>query len=540
MPKSPDLYSPILSLGGGVTEALRTDARGPDEHDVLSTLLSEVRRFCGKSVDGAAIDARGKLGDEILSAVAERGWFGLTIPEAYGGAGLTLKAACRVVTELASFNGSLGTCVGLHSGLALYSLIHLASDSLKERYLPEIASGQRIAAFAATEPSAGSDIGAMQSLLREEGGKLLLRGSKCYVTNGALAGMLTTVAKSPGLGGARAGHTLMVIDPAWPGVTRHGEEHKLGLKGSSTITIDYEDVVVPRDHLVGEPSLGLEYAHRALTWGRTFMAAGCLGPARAAIAQTEEHTATRTQFGRPLLRFPLVRQQLAAARAEVYAIESMIRLVCESYDAGLTDIALPSAAAKITASEGAWRVVDRCLQLLGGIGYMEDAGMARRMRDLRVTRIFEGANDVLRLSLASATLGWPADPTTNCPSLASLSDGPLAAVASATDGTVARLLDTLRRIRKKYGFRLFDRQVLQAHLADAIVATYGAVACVLRARGAAPGTAAGSREIATATLAVRAAVHRANDALVRAEDPEQDAEQALVETVLGETGADPS
>src|SRR5512141_1404316 len=147
MAKTPDLFSPILAQGDALVPALRSDARDQDEEDVLSVVLDEIRRFCPKRVDGAAIDQRGKLGDELLGEVAERGWFGLTIPEQYGGAGLSIKAACRVVTELTAFNGSLGTCIGLHSGLALYSLIHLASEDLRARYLPEVASGRRIAAF---------------------------------------------------------------------------------------------------------------------------------------------------------------------------------------------------------------------------------------------------------------------------------------------------------------------------------------------------------------------------------------------------------
>jgi alkylation response protein AidB-like acyl-CoA dehydrogenase len=530
MAKSPDLFSPILAQGDALVPALRSDARDQDEQDVLSVVLDEIRRFCPKRVDGAAIDQRGKLGDELLGEVAERGWFGLTIPEPYGGAGLSIKAACRVVTELTAFNGSLGTCVGLHSGLALYSLIHLASEDLRARYLPEVALGQRIAAFAATEPGAGSDIAAMQATLREENGELRLTGSKCYVTNGGIAGLLTTVARSPGMGGARAGYALVVIDPAWPGIVRQAEEKKLGLKGSSTISIDYEGVLVPRDHVVGDLSLGLEYAHRALTWGRTFMAAGCLGSARAAVAQTEEHVRTRVQFGRPLVRFALVRHQLAGAVADVYATESMIRLVCHGFDQNLFDIALPSAAAKVLASERAWAVVDSCLQLLGGIGYIEDAHMARRLRDLRVTRIFEGANDVLRLHLASATLGWATSPLAGCPRLEAIVPPPVARLASRADRTLGEVLGAVAAVRKQHGFRLFERQVLQTHLADALIEALGAVACVLRAARSSPD----SVELATAELAVERCTRRAARALSGIEQAGDERRQGLADRITGE------
>jgi acyl-CoA dehydrogenase len=273
--------------------------------------------------------------------------------------------------------------------------------------------------------------------------------------------------------------------------------------------------VVPPDHVIGEASLGLEYAHRALTWGRTFMAAGCLGPAQATIAQVEEHAATRVQFGRPLLKFPLVRHQLAECRALVYAMESVIRLVCHGFDSGSFDIALPSAVAKILCSESAWAVVDRGIQILGGLGYMEDANLARRLRDLRVTRIFEGANDVLRLSLASATLGWVTDPLAGA-----------RPAGTRADALVARVIALVDRVRKQHGVRLFDRQVLQSHLADAIISAYGALACAIRA------AEARGQELATAEFAMRLLTERADAAMAAAEHLDEASDRARVDAVL--------
>ncbi len=480
-------------------------------------------------MDGRTIDERGALGTAVVQGAAERGFFGLTIPERYGGAGLSLGAACRATTELAGHNGSLGTCVGLHSGLALYSLIHVAEEELRERYLPEVAEGRRLASFAATEPEAGSDLGAIRSTLSEApDGTLQLSGTKCYVTNGGLCGVLTTVARSPGLGGARAGHTMVVLDPTWPGVTRHGEEKKLGLKGSSTITVDFDNVVIPRDHVIGEASLGLEYAHRALTWGRTFMAAGCLGPAKAAAAQAEEHARTRAQFGRPLIRFPLVRHTLCGAKADVYAMESTIRLVCAGFDRSAFDIALPSTAAKVFVSETAWNVVDGCLQLLGGLGYMEEANMARRLRDLRVTRIFEGANDVLRLHLAAATLGWDPAASEGCATLSSRAPEGLVPIYTKAEATLAEVMTLVAQVRKKHGFRLFDRQLLQWHLADAIIHAYAMLATALRCSGGAPDPV----ERATAALAIEAQCQRVALALHRASHCDDDHEKARADVLL--------
>jgi alkylation response protein AidB-like acyl-CoA dehydrogenase len=516
------LLTSVLRAPLDFATGVAREARDEDEAEVLSELLHVVRRFCRAHVDGAAIDARGSLGPDLLAGIGELGWFGLTIPAEYGGAGLSVKAATRVVTELAAFNGSLGVCVGLHSGLGLYSLLHYGNAELKQRYLPEIAAGERITSFAATEPSAGSDLTAMRTTLSERDGRLWLNGSKCYVTNGGVCGLVTVVARSPGLGGARAGHTMVAVDPSWGGVHRQGEEKKLGLKGSSTLTLDFDEVEIPRDHVIGQLAQGMDHAHQALTWGRTFMAAGCLGSARAALEEGRAHTAERVQFGRPLAEFPLVREQTAGVLADTYASESIIRLVCDLYEAKQGDIGLDSAIAKIFGSESAWEVVDRCLQLMGGVGYIEEAGMARRLRDVRVTRIFEGANDVLRLHLASAVLSWPSEELAELPPLAPHVVAPLAEAASRFDAVAHELGVTLLEIRKRLAFRLFQRQVVQALMADAIIAVYGMLAVLLRALGRAKKSGCSEVGLALPELACRrleGRARRALDLLRVSEDP---------------------
>lgn len=526
-----DLFTPVIQAAAKIGPRLTRSGRNEEEATVLNSLLREVNRYCEKQIDGLAIDKRGALGKEVLDAVAERGWFGLTIPEQYGGAGLSMSAATRVVSELSTYNGSLATCVGLHSGLALYSLIHLATPELRAKYLPEIATGERIAAFCATEPNAGSDIAAMKTVLVEEGGELKLRGSKCYVTNGGFAGMLTVVASSPGLGGARSGHTMVVVDPAWPGVSRQAEENKLGLKGSSTITIDFDDVVIPRDHVIGEFSKGLDLAHEALTWGRSFMAAGCLGSALAAVREARAHIAERTQFGRTLDQFPLVREQMAGAIADVYAIESVVRLVCDIFDDG-RGIALDSTVAKVLASERTWNVIDRGVQLMGGAGFIEETGMPRRLRDVRVTRIFEGANDVLRLHLASATLGWPKAALTSIPALSPSVRKPLEEPAREFDTLIAELGAELATIQKTYGFKLFQRQPLQAAMSDAIIPAYGMMAVLIRASAAIGDGGDASVELATARLAAARLHAEARTALDVVRRGADDGALALADAVL--------
>jgi alkylation response protein AidB-like acyl-CoA dehydrogenase len=506
------------TLRGRAALAPRMAQDASDEADVLPAILQEVRDFCATEVDGAKIDRDGRLGSDLLGQVAARGWFGLTVPTRFGGAGLSLAGATRVVSELAAHNGSLGTCVGLHSGLALHALLHWGHPAVQERLLPEVAQGKRIASFAATEPGAGSDISAVRTIVREIDGKLFLDGSKCYVTNGGLAGLVTVLARSPGLGGARAGHTLVLVDPRASGVSRSREENKLGLKGSSTVTIEFEHVEIPREHLLGELSKGLEHAHQALCWGRTFMAAGCIGSARGALDDAVEHTKTREQFGRALARFPLVSESLARARAEVYAAQATLRLVCALADSGAGDILLPSSIVKVLASETAWNVVDRALQLMGGAGYIEDHGMARRLRDVRVTRIFEGANDVLRVSLASAALAWPA---AELESLSASGNEALALEARAWDEAFARFVTALRELKKTWGFRLFEQQAIAAAFADAMIALFAALAVIERASAEHPDRPALPR------LALALLLDQADASLARALTPRAPALDAL-------------
>jgi hypothetical protein len=228
----------------------------------------------------------------------------------------------------------------------------------------------------------------------------------------------------------------------------------------------------------------MEQAHRALTWGRTFMAAGCLGVAESALRQARAYTAQRVQFGRPLAELPLVRDQTAEALADTYTADSVLRLVCALHDAGLSGIGLESAIAKVYASEAAWAVVDRCLQLMGGVGYIEDTGMARRLRDVRVTRIFEGANDVLRLHLGSSVLGWKRQQLSDPPPLLPHAPPALVDAAGRFDELLGQLLFRLAAIRSSLAFRLFQKQALQVLMADAIIAVYAMLAVLLRTSGA--------------------------------------------------------
>jgi alkylation response protein AidB-like acyl-CoA dehydrogenase len=375
---------------------------GPSDIDVIDLLLPDVKRFLARDVDGAAIDRDGEIPRAVRDGVARLGLFGMTIPETYGGGGLRLGAACRVISEVARVDRSVAIMIGLHVGLGTRGLVELGADTLRSRWLPLLASGQCIASFAATEAGAGSDLTAIRTTGRTFSGGLRIDGEKSYVTNGRFAGLFTLLVRTPGLGGDRA-HSLVCVPADARGVLIGKEEDKLGIRGSSTVPVSFDGVIVPTDHILGSPGRGLEQAHALLVWGRTLMSAGCVGAAQGALDATLEYVAARRQFGHAIGEFAATRAHVAWMVARKYAMESLVRSIADAHARG-ESIETDSAIAKVFCSEGAFETCDRAVQLHGAVGFLEATGVARLLRDCRVTRIFEGANDVLLLRIGAALL----------------------------------------------------------------------------------------------------------------------------------------
>lgn len=477
-----DPFTSLLDAWDTASEDAALGGLDESEAEIVHELGAMVDKFCTAEVDSLAVDREGRLGRRILDGAAERGLFGVTVPSEHGGAGLSMLATTRVVSALARHDGSLATTVGLHSGLALAALCEHGSPALRARYLPDVAAGRRVASFAATEPEAGSDIASLRTTAELDGGELVLRGDKVYVTNGGFAGLVTVLARTPGLGGARAGTSLLVVDPSWPGVQRAREEHKMGLRGSSTVAIGFDDVRVPLDHVIGEPGKGLELFQRALWWGRTLLSAGCLGSAEGAIGRAIEHVRSRKQFGRTLSRFGLVRRHVAVMRARELAMSSLLGAVGSGHGRG-RDVGWESSACKLACSEGAFEVIDTALQLHGGAGYLEETGLSRRLRDCRVTRIFEGANDVLRIHLGAAVLSWDKDTAPARPRLAAHVGEPLTGLAARVDAEADLALAEIVKTARAAGFRLVERQLVLARMADALADLYAVFATFARVEG---------------------------------------------------------
>lgn len=379
--------------------------------DVVEPLLRAVHDFANRHIAALRIDAERRIPREVLEGMAELGLFGITLPEEYGGAALPALAACRVVAAMAQHDRSVATTLGLHLGLGTRGLVAWGAPELKAKFLPDLASGRHIAAFATTEPGAGSDLSAIatRGVARER--TLVLNGQKIYVTNGGFAQVYTVTASTPGLGGAARGTSLVTFSADTPGVTRLGEEHKLGLKGSSTITLMLEDAEVPLSHVLGTPGTGGEQLAHVLSWGRLLLSSGCLGSARFSLQRAIAHVHERKQFGKVLAAQEVVQRQLTEMSARVLAMRALVEAAAQA-EHDWAELARLTTSAKVVCSEGAWSVCDLALQLHGGSGYIEDTGLALPLRDARVPRIFEGANDVLLTHLGMLELGRAWTPAT--------------------------------------------------------------------------------------------------------------------------------
>jgi alkylation response protein AidB-like acyl-CoA dehydrogenase len=457
--------------------------RDAEEVETIEMIEDAVRRFGERHIDDAQIDAQADIPSDLLAKMAEMGLFGLTIAKEYGGAGLSMKGACRVCDCLAQVDRSVGVTVGLHAGLGLRGLNYFGSDELKKRYLPDMATGKLIAAFSITEPDAGSDIASVRTTGTEDGDHLIINGSKCFVTNGSFAGVTTIVARTPGLAGSRRGHSMILVPLDLPGIQRDAEEHKLGIKGSSTCSIHFEDVRVPQSHILGRPSRGLDHMNHVLSWGRTMMAGGCIGLATSAFRRTIEQVTNRRQFNRPIGEFGMVREMVARMRALLFGMESTIRLTTRLEDEQPESIVWESSVAKIFNSESAWQITDDAVQLHGGSGFIEETGVARLLRDCRITRIFEGANELLRFHMASAAFTWKPEPILESPGLEPLLDAPLKECGRIFDPLLRKLAEVLRTKKKAHGLKIFQRQMDQRRVADAAISLYVMLALLVRAQG---------------------------------------------------------
>ncbi len=375
-----------------------------EEEENLKLILDSIRQFAKDHVDSETIDKQGEIPKEVLDGLAELGLFGMSIPEEYEGYGFSTTAYNRVFEEIAGIDGSLAVTLGAHQSIGLKALLLHGTEEQKKKYLPKLASGEWLAAFALTEPGAGSDAAGIQStaILDETNNHYVLNGNKIWITNGGLADLFTVFAKAPVGDSGEKKITAFIVTRDMEGFSSGKEEEKLGIHGSSTTEINFDNVKVPVENMIGPVGKGFKVAMEVLNSGRLGLAAGCVGGMKQLTAMSVEYAKNRKQFNTPIADFEMIQDKISRMVVDTFAAESMVYLTTALIDKGDVDYSLESAMSKIFASEALWRTVNESMQIAGGIGYSQEFPYERALRDSRINLIFEGTNEVLRLFVALA------------------------------------------------------------------------------------------------------------------------------------------
>jgi alkylation response protein AidB-like acyl-CoA dehydrogenase len=369
-----------------------------EEQETLKTVFSSFGSWLkGKENDFRKWDKQGELPKEFLSEMKEFGLFSFIVPEQFGGLGLSATAYSRVLQELSRYDSSMAITAGAHSSIGMKGLVLFGTEEQKKKYLPKLASGEMIACFCLTEPSAGSDAAGIKSKAVKEGSDWVLNGEKIWITNGGIADFFTVFARTDTSEGQI---TAFIVTRDMAGVSTGPHEDKMGLRASSTVTVSFENVRIPAENVLGEVGKGFKIAMKILNSGRSGLGGGCIGGMKKAIALSTKQAKSRTQFGKTISEFGLVKQKIGHMVVECYATEAVVSIVAGLVDQGSEDYAVEAAISKVFATECLWRTLDEALQIAGGGGYMTELPYERMLRDSRINRIYEGTNDILRLFIA--------------------------------------------------------------------------------------------------------------------------------------------
>jgi acyl-CoA dehydrogenase family member 9 len=371
-------------------------------------LVGRVRQFCLDQVDPVAIDRDARIPDHVVAGLGKLGVLGACLPKRCGGLELSQTSYCRVLEVLGGHCASTALFVNAHHSIGPRALVLFGTPQQQERWLPKLASGEWISAFALTEPEAGSDAANLQTKATPspDGKGYLINGQKRWITNGSLAKVLTLMARTPvagSVGNALRGVpsetkiTAFIVTPDMPGFdVVEARMPKCGVRGTATSRLEFHDMFVPKENVLGQLGKGLRVALTVLDFGRVTFGASCTGAAKFCLARATHHASTRVQFGETIGSFELVKEKLAYMQAGAFAMESATYQTAALIDSGADEYMLETAMLKVFATEVLWRIINDTIQIFGGKAYFTDEPYERMMRDARINMIGEGANDVLR------------------------------------------------------------------------------------------------------------------------------------------------
>jgi len=546
----------ILRGGEFLIQASEADAVFTPEQ------LTEEHRLIGQTarefVDHEVLPALDRLEEkdwalarDLVRRGGGLGLLGVDVPEAYGGVGLD-KVTSLVVSEMLARSASFGATFGAHANLTVVPLVLFGSEAQKQKYLPKLLSGEMIGAYALSESGSGSDaLGARTRATLQADGSFVINGEKMWITNGGFADLFVVFAKVDG-----EHFTAFLVERGF-GVKSGKEEHKMGLHGSSTTALIFQDVKVPADQVLGEVGKGHKVAFNVLNFARFKLGAMCSGGATAAIGESAKYAAARRQFGQPIASFGAIKHKLGEMVVRTYAIESLLyriaglvdaRIDATAHDptdgsaalAAFEEYAVEASIAKVAGSEALNFVLDENVQIHGANGFVRDYPAERHVRDARVNRIFEGTNEINRLLIPGMLIrravkgDLPLIPAAKAlqdellgpPSMPSVDEGVLADERRAVDAFKKTALMVFGLAMQTYGQKLTDEQEVLMHLADIAIDVYSAESATLRAQSST------ARKTPRASLQVDAARVFVNDAAMRIDTS---ARQALAAMVEGDT-----
>lgn len=371
-----------------------------EQQDIIRTVRALVEKEIAPYA--AEMDETEKLHDGLLEKLAAQGLLGVVIPEEYGGIGLDTVTIAALYEELGKGCAGVATTVAANA-LASYPVIIAGTAEQKKQYF-DVINGERLAAFALTEPGTGSDAGSVstRAIKTDDGSGYVLNGTKCFITNGALAEMFVVFANTRKTGGIR-GLTAFIVRKGTPGFMIGKAENKMGIRSSNTTELIFQDCFIPVEQRLGREGQGFRIAMNTLDAARPLVGAVSVGIADAAFKACSEYAKVRVQFGKPIASFEMVQQMIADMAIEVEAARMMVQKACWMRDQGV-DFSRQAAMAKCYASDVAMRVTTNAVQVMGGYGYMKDYPVEKYMRDAKIMQIYEGTNQIQRMVIANKTL----------------------------------------------------------------------------------------------------------------------------------------
>lgn len=368
--------------------------------------LQALRRYVREQLipREAEVEERDEVPADLVDGMARQGFFGWSIPQAWGGTGMTTEELVLAAMELSQASVAFRARVGTNTGIGSEALVADGTPEQKDRFLPRLASGELTGAFALTEPDAGSDATALKTRAVREGEHYVLNGSKCFITNAPIAGLFTVLARTDPADLSARGITAFLVERGMPGLSTDEPYKKMGQAGSPVSEVHFHDCRVPAANVIGaQEGMGFKTAMKVLNKQRIHLAALCTGPAIRMLDEAVAWTCQRQQFGQPVAGFQLVQALIADCQTEIQAARALILQTARQRDNG-EDVTLQASICKYFASEMSGRVADRCVQMLGGTGFIHGHPIERFYRDVRLFRLYEGTSQIHQLNIAKRTI----------------------------------------------------------------------------------------------------------------------------------------